>query len=132
MLLCLFVFLWKILRNMSTISATIQQERQLELLKLQLLDHQRRRLRHLQKVHQQQQQCQLAAKPQTTNYQKLKKMGRGQAAKENFLLARFLFGTEQGTIPEDGAGEEEELGYFPGEKGIILSLFFSFWSNSVR
>ncbi|EDS36233.1 conserved hypothetical protein [Culex quinquefasciatus] len=105
---------------MSTISATIQQERQLELLKLQLLDHQRRRLRHLQKVHQQQ-QCQLAAKPQTTNYQKLKKMGRGQAAKENFLLARFLFGTEQGTIPEDGAGEEEELGYLPGGGGDFAS-----------
>ncbi|KAL9695705.1 hypothetical protein quinque_014990 [Culex quinquefasciatus] len=121
MLLCLFVFLWKILRNMSTISATIQQERQLELLKLQLLDHQRRRLRHMQKVHQQQQQCQLAAKPQTTNYQKLKKMGRGQAAKENFLLARFLFGTEQGTIPEDGAGEEEELGYLPGGGGDFAS-----------
>lgn len=62
-------------------------------------------------------------------------MGRGQAAKENFLLARFLFGTEQGTIPEDGAGEEEELGYLPGgggdcasDKGIIFCfvLFVEF------
>ncbi|XP_055601196.1 uncharacterized protein LOC129750010 isoform X2 [Uranotaenia lowii] len=101
MLLCLFVFLWKILRNMSTISATIQQEQQLELLRLQLLEHQRRKLRHLQKMQQQQQtqrtqQCNQnvdVKQNQQIHYQKLRKLCRDkQSVKENFLLHKFLFG----------------------------------------
>ncbi|XP_062537406.1 uncharacterized protein LOC134205817 isoform X2 [Armigeres subalbatus] len=106
MLLCLFVFLWKILRNMSTISATIQQEQQLELLRLQLIEHQRRKLRQLQRAQLHQQ------KQGGNNYQKLHKLCRDKvsvavpttasasATKENFLLHRFLFGSD--TIPEDG------------------------------
>ncbi|XP_065092462.1 uncharacterized protein LOC135713306 isoform X2 [Ochlerotatus camptorhynchus] len=98
MFLCLFVFLWKIIRNMSTITATIQQEQQLELLRQQLVEHQRRKLRHIQRVQQQQQK-------QSNNYQKLRKLCRDKTAtaaatKENFLLHKFLFGSD--TIPENG------------------------------
>ncbi|XP_055617552.1 uncharacterized protein LOC129762945 [Toxorhynchites rutilus septentrionalis] len=102
MLLCLFVFLWKIIRNMSTISATIQHERQLELLKQQLAEHQQRNLRHKHHKVQQQQQQQQQLPSQSvkqTHYQKLRKLGRDKAAtKENFLLHRFLFDS----IPENG------------------------------
>lgn len=127
MLLCLFVFLWKIIRNMSTISATIQHERQLELLiKQQLMEHQHRNLRQLQKAQ--------SVKTTQTHYQKLRKSGRDKVAtKENYLLHRFLFGTD--AIPEhsavvmsDGSGQQEEppgylvrngdeMGLY-GEKGI--------------
>ncbi|XP_055524799.1 uncharacterized protein LOC129718245 isoform X2 [Wyeomyia smithii] len=101
MLLCLLVFLWKMIKNMSTITATIQQEQQLELLKQQLIEHQRRKLAGHLRRH----------SPQTANataphYQKLRKLSRDKAAttaasKENFMLHRFLFGDVE-TIPENG------------------------------
>lgn len=120
----MFVFLWKIIRNMSTITATIQQEQQLELLRQQLVEHQRRKLRHIQRVQQQQKQG--------NNYQKLRKLCRDKTAtaatKENFLLHKFLFGSD--TIPENGTvnggggeGVCDKMDYL-SDKGIYLNFVF--------
>lgn len=127
MLLCLFVFLWKILRNMSTISATIQQEQQLELLRAQLVEHQRRKLQQLRQ----------RGGGAGGNYQKLRKLCRDKtgvaatttaktaATKENFLLHKFLFGLEAvaengGSVIGDGAGSDgdcDKMDYL-SDKGI--------------
>ncbi|XP_058825541.1 uncharacterized protein LOC131685654 isoform X2 [Topomyia yanbarensis] len=129
MLLCLFVFLWKMIKNMSTISATVQQEQQLELLKQQLIEHQRRKLSHLQKVRQQQSQSvkqqQQQQQQQQNHYQKLRKLCRDKTAatKENFLLHKFLFGAD--SIPENGvviSGVRDQQGITTeGEKMSHLS-----------
>ncbi|XP_053682235.1 uncharacterized protein DDB_G0283357 isoform X2 [Sabethes cyaneus] len=109
MLLCLFVFLWKMIKNMSTITATIQQEQQLELLKQQLIEHQRRKLCHLRR------QSKPVPAAASAHYQKLRKLCRertSSSAKENFMLHRFLFG-DVNTIPENGpvigGGGEQQL-----------------------
>ncbi|KXJ71913.1 hypothetical protein RP20_CCG019411 [Aedes albopictus] len=105
---------------MSTISATIQQEQQLELLRAQLVEHQRRKLQ------------QLRQRGAGGNYQKLRKLCRDKTAvaatttaktaatKENFLLHKFLFGLEAvaengGSVKGDGTGANgdcDKMDYF--------------------
>lgn len=115
---------------MSTISATIQQEQQLELLRAQLVEHQRRKLQQLR-------QRGGGAGGAGGNYQKLRKLCRDKtgvaatttaktaATKENFLLHKFLFGLEAvaengGVVKGDGTGANgdcDKMDYL-SDKGI--------------